>query len=148
MACGFCCRLCPSNSRFHIFDPSGLLRQAWRGDTFRGAHELTLVVEGNKEFRWLTEQCGAVGAYTLTDKQGRSMPHALIYVAVLRIFTQSGWPTDSAAMSRGSGHPPTWRCLCQMNTFMFTTARTNVLRPSTRQHTITGHPLSRTFPGC
>jgi hypothetical protein len=89
VACGLCCRLCPSKSRFHIFDPSGELRQAW-GDIFRGAHELTLVVEGDKEFRWLTDQCGAVGTYTLAEKravpigQAGSMPHALIYVAVLR----------------------------------------------------------------
>ena len=89
IACGLCCRLCPSKSRFHIFDPSGELRQA-RGDIFRGAHELTLVVEGDKEFRWFTGQCGAVGTYTLAEKragpiqQAGSMPHALICVAVLR----------------------------------------------------------------
>jgi hypothetical protein len=98
VACGSSWRVCPSNPRFHIFDPSGELRQA-RGDIFRGAHELTLVVEGDKEFRWFTGQCGAVGTYTLAEKragpiqQAGSMPHALICVAVLR-GDYAIWVTD------------------------------------------------------
>jgi hypothetical protein len=60
---------------------------------------LTLVVEGDNEFRWLTDQCGAVGTYTHAGKravpiqQAGSMPHALIYVAVLPVFTQI-WVAD------------------------------------------------------
>jgi len=88
---------------FHIFGPSGELKQAWR-KIFQGARELTLVVEGGTEFRWLTDQCGAVGKHVIAGKraatiqQPGAMPHALIWVAVLRVITQSRWPTDSAAM--------------------------------------------------
>jgi hypothetical protein len=65
---------------------------------------MTLVVEGDKEFRWLADQCGAAGTHTLPEnravplQQAGSMPHALIHVGVLCVITQSGLPTDSAAM--------------------------------------------------
>lgn len=86
--------MCPSNSTLHIFDPSGELKQAWR-DIFQDAHELTLGVGEDTEFRWLTDQCGAGGKRMLAGKralviqQAGSMPHALTWVAVLRVITQS-----------------------------------------------------------
>lgn len=94
----------PSNAAFHIFGPSGELKQT-SGDNLQGAHELTLVVEGNKEFLWLTDQySGAAGEYKLAGKhlapieQARSMPHALTWAAVSCVIAKSGWPADTSAM--------------------------------------------------
>jgi hypothetical protein len=154
VACGLRCRLCPSNSRFHIFDPSGELRQAW-GDIFRGAHELTLVVEGDKEFRWLTDQRGAVGTHTLAGKravpiqQTGSMPYALIYVAVSR-GDYAIWVADGFGRNVTRFWSPACMALPLPDEYSYVNDRAHkrIATFDPKQHTITGHPLGRTFPGC
>jgi hypothetical protein len=68
-----------------------------------------MVVEGDNEFRWLTDRSGAFGKQTLAGKrtavtiqQAGSMPHALIYVAVSRgdyaIWVADGFGRNGAVL--------------------------------------------------
>ena len=78
------------------------------------------MVEGDNEFRWLTDQSGAFGKQTLAGKrtavtiqQAGSMPHALIYVAVSR-GDYAIWVADGFGRNvSGSGHPSAWRAFAR-----------------------------------
>ena len=140
------------------------------GSHLPGAHELTLMVEGSREFRWLTDQCGAVGTHTLAEwrvvpiQQVGSMPHALIYVEIVWVITQSELPTDLVAMDPFlvADRKPDWTTTRAERVDAYGCPRdvafarrilscyrtgTSALRPSTRNaQTIAGHPFDRMSP--
>jgi hypothetical protein len=73
------------------------------GENLKGANGLTLVVEGDKEFLWLTDQYGGKpGKHMLARKRVASIeppgtiPYALTWAAILCTIAKSRWPRDTA----------------------------------------------------
>lgn len=62
-----------ANPAILVYSQAGILQDAW-GDTFPGAHGLTLVQEGDEEFLWLTDtKTGVIAKTTLDGRTVRTL---------------------------------------------------------------------------